>query len=70
MADGEGGFLVSREEEWVPRIDALLSDHDEAYRIGILGRERVRERFLVTRLLEDELALMAALRSAPAKSLP
>jgi trehalose synthase len=68
MADGEGGFLVSREEDWVPRIDALLSNHDEARRIGLLGRERVREHFLITRLLEDELALMTALRSAPAKT--
>lgn len=65
MADGEGGFLVSREEDWAPRIDALLSDRDEARRIGGLGRERVREHFLITRLLEDELRLMAGARSAP-----
>ena len=67
MSDGEGGFLVSREEDWVPRIDALLSNPDEARRIGALGRERVRERFLITRLLEDELSLMAGVRAgAPA----
>jgi len=51
MADGEGGFPASHEEDWVPRIHALLSDPAEARRIGGLGRERVRERFLVTRLL-------------------
>ena len=62
MADGEGGFLVSREEDWVPRIGALLSDPDEARRIGGLGRERVRQQFLITRLLEDELGLMAGVR--------
>ena len=66
MADGEGGFLVSREEDWVPRIDALLSDPAEARRIGGLGRERVRRQFLITRLLEDELALMADIRSSTA----
>ena len=67
MSDGEGGFLVSREEDWLPRIDALLSNRDEARRIGALGRERVRERFLITRLLEDELSLMAGVRAgAPA----
>jgi len=65
MSDGEGGFLVSREEDWVPRIDTLLSDREEARRIGGLGRERVRQHFLITRLLEDELGLMAAVRSAP-----
>lgn len=67
MSDGEGGFLVSREEDWAPRIDALLSDPDEARRIGALGRERVRQHFLITRLLEDELGLMAAVRSGPEK---
>lgn len=64
MSDGEGGFLVSREEDWVPRIDALLSDRDEARRLGGLGRERVRQQFLITRLLEDELTLMAEMRPA------
>jgi trehalose synthase len=65
MSDGEGGFLVSREEDWAPRIDALLSAPDEARRIGGLGRERVRQHFLITRLLEDELGLMAGVRSKP-----
>ncbi len=68
LSDGEGGFLVSREEDWVPRIDALLSDGAEAQRIGGLGRERVRQHFLITRLLEDELGLMAGVRSAPAST--
>jgi trehalose synthase len=63
MSDGEGGYLVSREEDWTPRIDALLSNPVEARRIGGLGRERVRQKFLITRLLEDELALMAGIRS-------
>jgi trehalose synthase len=62
MADGEGGFLVSHESEWVARIDALLTNREEARQIGARGRERVRERFLITRLLEDELKLMASLR--------
>ena len=64
MEDGEGGYLVSREEDWVPRVDALLSDPAEARRIGALGRERVRHKFLITRLLEDELTLMAEMRAA------
>ena len=64
MVDGEGGFLVSREDDWVAHIDALLSDPARADRIGGLGRERVQQNFLVTRLLEDELALMANVHCA------
>jgi trehalose synthase len=70
MSEGEGGFLVSREEDWAPRIGALLSDRDEARRIGGLGRERVRRHFLITRLLEDELGLMAGIRSAQEPTAP
>jgi len=64
MAEGEGGFLVSEEGEWARRVDELLSDRAEARRIGARGHERVRERFLITRLVEDELRLMASLRHA------
>ena len=70
MADGEGGFLVSREEDWVPRIDSLLADPHEAGRIGRLGKERVRQSFLITRLLEDELGLLANVQSGVATTLP
>ncbi len=72
MADGEGGFLVSREEDWVPRLDALLRDREEAHRIGALGRERVRQQYLITRLLADELRLFADVLSGafPAATRP
>jgi trehalose synthase len=58
LANGEGGFLVSREEDWVPRLDYLLSNVEEARHIGALGRARVRDEFLITRLIEDELKLL------------
>jgi trehalose synthase len=61
IQDGEGGYLVSREDDWARRIDELLAHPEEATRIAERGRERVRERFLITRLLEDELQLMASL---------
>jgi trehalose synthase len=64
MADGEGGFLVAREEDWIPRLDQLLSNRDEARASAARGRERVRERFLITRLLEDELRLLVSLRKS------
>jgi trehalose synthase len=62
MADGEGGYLVEREEDWAKRIDDLLSHPEEARRIGQRGRERVRRDFLITRLIEDELKLIASVR--------
>jgi trehalose synthase len=61
IQDGEGGYLVSREDDWARRIDELLAHPEEATRIAERGRERVRESFLITRLLEDELQLMASL---------
>lgn len=61
ISDGEGGYLVSDESDWADRIDHLLSNPEEAAHIGELGRERVRKEFLITRLLEDELHLIAGL---------
>jgi len=61
IADGEGGFLVRDEAEWAARIDYLLSNPEEARRIGQLGRDRIRANFLITRLVEDELRLVAEL---------
>lgn len=61
ISNGEGGFLVERDDEWVHRIDYLLPNPEEARRIGGRGRARVRKDFLITRLLEDELSLIASL---------
>lgn len=61
ISDGEGGFLISDEADWARRIDELLSHPEESIRIGQRGRERVREHFLITRLLEDELQLLVDL---------
>ncbi|HEX6032681.1 MAG TPA: glycosyltransferase [Tepidiformaceae bacterium] len=59
LENGRGGFLVEHEEEWVSRVDALLVDGEERRQQGERGRRWVQERFLITRLLEDELRLMA-----------
>jgi trehalose synthase len=61
ISDGVGGYLVSEEAAWAERVDHLLSHPEEAVHIGELGRERVRTDFLITRLLEDELSLIASL---------
>jgi trehalose synthase len=42
---------------------ALLSDRDMSERLGQSGRARVREHFLLPRLLLEELALLSSLGS-------
>jgi trehalose synthase len=61
MEDGVGGFLVDNTEECADRALHLLRHRDEARRLGLAGRERIHQRFLITRLLADELRLVASL---------
>lgn len=61
MEDGVGGFLVDSTEECAERALYLLRHPKEARTLGLAGRERVRQRFLITRLLADELRLVASL---------
>jgi len=61
LRDGAGGFLVDSVEECAARVVELLRNPDEAGALGRRGRELVRERFLLPRLLADELRLYAAL---------
>jgi trehalose synthase len=65
-----GGFLVQDTEECAKRVLFLLRNRDEARKRGITGQERVRERFLITRLLADELRLLASMASAEAPAPP
>ncbi len=57
ISDGEGGYLVDSVEEAADCANALLDNPAEARVIGARGREQVRERFLITRLLADEIQL-------------
>jgi trehalose synthase len=63
MADGEGGFLVDPldEDAFVERVLELLRDRELARVVGQRGRARVRENFLVTRYVRDELRLFERL---------
>ncbi len=54
------GFLVSSVEEAAERIVQLVSNPDLAAEMGKAARERVREKFLLTRLVEEYLDLIAA----------
>ena len=64
MEDGAGGFLVDSPEECAERTVWLLNHPTESAVLGVRGRELVRERFLITRLIADELRLYASLLSS------
>jgi trehalose synthase len=64
MGDGAGGYLVDSIEECAERVLHLFRNPEEGRELGRLGRERVRERFLLPRLLADELRLYASLLSS------
>ncbi len=61
ITDGETGFLVDSVETCAKRMIDLLRDPDLRVRIGRAGRDRVRERFLSLREVEDYLRLMTSL---------
>jgi trehalose synthase len=64
VRDGVHGYLTDGVGETAERVVELVRDPGLAIEMGEAGRERVRERFLVTRVLEDELALMATVLGA------
>ncbi len=53
LVQGETGYLVGTIEECAERVEELLAEPALAARMGAAGREFVRERFLITRLLAD-----------------
>jgi len=62
IRDGENGFLVDTVDQAADRIVQLLRDRKLRQRIGTQARETVREKFLMSRLLEDWLDLLAGYR--------
>jgi trehalose synthase len=60
IEDGANGFLVSSVEEAAARIVQLLGDSALRERLGQRARESVRERFLMSRLIEQSLDLFSA----------
>jgi trehalose synthase len=57
IEDGVNGFLVSSIEETAARIVQLIGDKSLRERLGQKAKETVRQRFLLTRLLEQYLDL-------------
>lgn len=58
---GVGGFLVDSVEECAAKTLWALQHPEEAKEYGVKGHELVRERFLLTRLIADELRLYGSL---------
>jgi trehalose synthase len=61
IKDGENGFLVDSVEQAAERIVQLLKDAQLRERLGSRARETVRNNFLMSRLVEDWIDLLAAL---------
>lgn len=57
IVDGENGFLVSTVAETAEKIRYLLQNPGKEREMGEKGKERVRHRYLITRLLLDHLKL-------------
>lgn len=60
IADRQNGFLVSSVDETAQRIVEILRDPGLRSTIGEAASESVRERFLLSRVLEDQLDVFAA----------
>ncbi len=64
IADGSTGYLVDSPSECARRAVDLLSNAEDARRMGRAARESVRQRYLTSRLLADYLSLVRELAAA------
>ncbi|MFP3868598.1 MAG: glycosyltransferase [Desulfobacteraceae bacterium] len=60
IQDGVNGFLVNNVEEAAARIVQLIKDEGLRRRLGTAGRETVRQKFLLSRNLEQYLDLFGS----------
>ncbi|HEY6690367.1 MAG TPA: glycosyltransferase, partial [Rubrobacter sp.] len=61
MPGGAGGFLVGSARECAEKLLYLLRNPEEGALLALSGKDVVRERFLLPRLISDELVLYASL---------
>lgn len=59
ILDGKTGFLVNSIEQTADKVKYLLNNPKVGDKLGIQGREHVRENFLITRHLRDYLRLLS-----------
>lgn len=64
IEDGVTGFLVDTIEQAAERIVQLVNDAELRRQIGARARDAVRGRFLMTRLMEDWLDLIASFETS------
>jgi trehalose synthase len=64
LQDGVGGYLVDSTEECAARVTELVLDATRRRELGERGRSLVAQRFLLTRLIADELRLYASVQGA------
>ncbi len=57
IEDGVNGFLVTTAKETADRVGRLLDDEKLSARLGTKGKETVRKKFLLPRLLRDHLKI-------------
>ena len=62
VRDEVDGYLAEGADDVAARVVELVSDPGLAIEMGRAGRGRVQEHFLITRVLEDELRLLASLQ--------
>ena len=65
MSDGVGGFLVESTEDCAESIVRLVRDRHLARQLGESGKSRIRDHFLLPRLLLNELSLVHELVTGP-----
>lgn len=71
IEDGVNGFLVDGIEETAQRIVQLVQDPGLRRRLGEQAKESVKQRFLMTRLMEDWLDLIGSFDAAfPLRATP
>lgn len=71
VLDGETGYFAQTDDEWIVRLETLLSDEALRRKLGSRGRELVEEKYCVKRVapvLIDHLARAAGVTPAGAGS--
>jgi trehalose synthase len=61
IEDGEDGFLVDSIEQAAERIVQVVKDPRLRERVGSRAKQTVREKYLMSRLVEDWIDLLSAI---------
>jgi trehalose synthase len=64
LEDGVSGVLADEPHDVAAAVSRLLRDPERSAALGAAGAQRVRERFLLPRLLADQLRLLQAVTTA------